>query len=44
MSISVLRDKHMAIGGTENLDAGQLVDLVLSVLFKGIAVTGEVTS
>lgn len=44
MSISVLRDKHMAIGGTENLDAGQLVDLVLSVLFKGIAGTGEVTS
>ncbi|HEY6406948.1 MAG TPA: helix-turn-helix domain-containing protein, partial [Ktedonobacteraceae bacterium] len=44
MSISVLRDKHMAMGGTENLDAGQLADLVLSVLFKGIAGTGEVTS
>jgi AcrR family transcriptional regulator len=44
MSVSVLRDKHMAMGGTENLDAGQLADHVLSVLFKGIAGTGEVTS
>jgi AcrR family transcriptional regulator len=40
MSISVLRDKHMSMGGTENLDAGQLVDLVVSVLLKGIAGTG----
>src|SRR6266571_4961722 len=44
MSISVLRDKHMAMGGTGNLDAGQLADIVLSVLFKGIAGTGEVTA
>jgi hypothetical protein len=44
MSISVLRDKHMAMGGTENLDAGQLAAFVVSVLLKGIAATGEITS
>jgi TetR/AcrR family transcriptional regulator, cholesterol catabolism regulator len=44
MSISVLRDKHMAMEGTGNLDAGQLADIVLSVLFKGIAGSGEATS
>lgn len=44
MSISVLRDKHMAMGGTENLDAGQLAALIVSVLLKGIAGTGEITS
>jgi len=42
MSISVLRDKHMAMGGTENLDAGQLAALIVSVLLKGIA--NEITS
>ena len=44
MSISVLRDKHMAMGGTENLDAGQLAALIVSVLLKGIAGTDEITS
>jgi AcrR family transcriptional regulator len=44
MSISVLRDKHMAMAGTENLDAGQLVAFVVSVLLKGIAGRGEITS
>jgi len=44
MSISVLLEKHMAMGGTWNLGGGQLADIVLSVLFKGIAGTGEVTA
>lgn len=42
MSISVLRSKHMAIGGTENLDARQLAAFVVSVLLKGIDCPGEI--
>jgi len=38
MSISLLRSQHLAIGGTERYDAGQLAGFVVSVLLKGIAV------
>jgi hypothetical protein len=38
MSISLLRSQHLAIGGTEHYDAGQLAGFVVSVLLKGIAV------
>lgn len=44
MSISVLRDKHMSMGGTENVDSGQLSAFVVSVLLEGIAGTGASTS
>ena len=44
MSISLLRSQHMVIGGTECLDARQLAAFVVSVLLKGIASTGEITS
>ena len=43
MSISVLRDKHMAMGGAENIDAGQLATLIVSVLLQGIVGSGEIT-
>lgn len=43
MSISVLRDKHMAMGGAENIDAGQLGALIVSVLLQGIVGSGEFT-
>jgi AcrR family transcriptional regulator len=42
MSISLLRSQHLAIGGTERYDAGQLAGFVVSVLLKGIA--GQSTS
>jgi AcrR family transcriptional regulator len=38
MSISLLRSQHLALGGTEHYDAGQLAGFVVSVLLKGIAV------
>lgn len=40
MSISLLRNQHLAIGGTERYDAGQLADFVVSVLLGGIAAQG----
>jgi AcrR family transcriptional regulator len=36
MSISLLRSQHLAIGGTERYDAGQLAGFVVSVLLRGI--------
>ncbi len=38
MSISLLRNQYLAIGGTERYDAGQLAGFVVSVLLRGIAV------
>jgi AcrR family transcriptional regulator len=40
MSISLLRSQHLAIGGTERYDAGQLAGFVVSVLLRGIADQG----
>ena len=40
MSISLLRRQHLAIGGTERYDAGQLAGFVVSVLLRGIAYQG----
>jgi len=40
MSISLLRSQHLAIGGTERYDAGQLAGFVVSVLLRGIADRG----
>lgn len=44
MSIAVLRGKHLAMGGTEKIDARQLADFVLSVLLEGIATSSETTA
>ncbi len=41
MSISLLRSQHLAIGGTERYDAGQLAGFVVSVLLGGIADQGK---
>lgn len=41
MSTSLLRNKHMAIGGAANLDAGQLAALIVSVLLNGIVCSDE---
>lgn len=40
MSISLLRNQHLAIGGTERYAADQLAGFVVSVLIGGIAAQG----
>jgi AcrR family transcriptional regulator len=40
MSISLLRNQYLAIGGTGRYDAGQLAGFVVSVLLRGIADPG----
>ena len=40
MSISLLRGQHLAIGGTERYNAGQLVGFVVLVLLRGITDQG----
>ena len=40
MSISLLRSQHLAIGGTERYDAGQLAGFVVLVLLRGITDQG----
>ncbi len=44
MSTSVLRSKHLSLGGIENFDAEQLAALVTSVLLDGIAISTGTTS
>ena len=44
MSVSLLRNKHMAIRGVEGLDARQLAALVVSVLLKGIGSPDKIST